>query len=104
MGEVVRIIMWWGDAVEAFNGSVWGPPQGVSNFDDVTACLKTFQDPNAINATHVTWTDIHPNRPDLGGISIHLNKLVNFDDVAQFIKAFQGDEYPGGDLAGCTDP
>ena len=95
---------WWGDAVGFFNSLLWTDPQGVTNFDDVTAALKTFQDPNAINATHVTWTDIHPNRPDLGGFSVHPNKLVNFNDVDQFIKAFQGDEYPGGDLANCTNP
>ena len=95
---------WWGDAVGVFNGAFWSGPQGVVGFDDVTASLRTFQDPTAINATHVSLTDIHPNRPDLGGISVHPNKLVSIDDVFSFIKAFQGDEYPGFALIGCTDP
>ncbi len=95
---------WWGDAVGSFTGSEWTAPQGVTSFEDVTAALKTFQDPGAINATHVSVTDIHPNRPDFGVGSIHPNKLVSIDDVFQFILAFQGGEYPGGDLAGCTDP
>ena len=82
----------------------WTAPQGVCNFDDVTASLKTFQAPTGINATHVSWTDIHPNRPDLGGLNVHPNRKVNIDDVFSFIQAFQGSEYPGGDLAGCTDP
>ena len=95
---------WWGDAVGYFCGTYWSGPQGVCNFDDVNASLKTFQNPNAMTATHVSWTDIHPNRPDLGGISVHPNKLVNTDDIFQFIKAFQGFEYPGFDLVNCTDP
>ncbi|MCZ6654904.1 MAG: hypothetical protein O7D91_17990, partial [Planctomycetota bacterium] len=82
----------------------WSGPQGVCNFDDVNASLKTFQNPNAMTATHVSWTDIHPNRPDLGGISVHPNKLVNTDDIFQFIQAFQGFQYPGFDLVSCTDP
>ncbi|MCH7995204.1 MAG: hypothetical protein IIB57_12285 [Planctomycetes bacterium] len=101
---------WWGDAVGFFTGpkgnppNVWTGPQGVTNFDDVNACLRTFIDPNAVNATHTTISDVHPNRPDLGGLSVHPNKLVSIDDTFQFIQAFQGAEYPGGDLAGCTDP
>jgi len=95
---------WWGDCVGFFTGSEWTGPQGVTNFDDVNACLRTFINSAGINATHTSVTDIHPNRPDLGGVSVHPNKQVSIDDVFQFILAFQGDEYPGGDLAGCTDP
>ena len=101
---------WWGDAVGFFTGpdgkppNAWTGPQGVTNFDDVNACLRTFINPAGINATHTSVTDIHPNRPDLGGTSVHPNKLVSIDDVFQFIQAFQGHQYPGGDLAGCTDP
>ena len=95
---------WWGDSVGVFNGAFWSGPQGVCNFDDVNAALFTFKDSGAINATHVSVTDIHPNRPDLGGNSVHPNRLVSIDDVFQFIQAFQGAEYPGGNLAGCTDP
>ena len=76
----------------------------MTNYDDVNASVRTFQNPNAINATHVSVTDLHPNRPDLGGNSVHPNKLVSIDDVFSLIKAFQGDEYPGFALGGCTDP
>ena len=95
---------WWGDAVGAFNGAFWEDPQGVTNFDDVTASLRTLQTPAGIKATHTSVTDIHPNRPDLGGRSVHPNNLVSIDDVFSFIKVFQGEEYPGGELAGCTNP
>ena len=95
---------WWGDGVGLFTGTEWTGPQGVTNFDDVNAALRTFIDPNAVNATHTSWTDIHPNRPDLGGNSVHPNKLVSIDDVFQFIQAFQGAEYPGPQIDLCTDP
>jgi len=92
---------WWGDAVGFFTGLQWTGPQGVTNFDDVNAALRTFINPAAVNATHTSVTDIHPNRPDLGGNNVHPNRLVNIDDVFQFIKAFQGAEYPGGDIDLC---
>ena len=101
---------WWGDAVGIFTGdagtppNIWTPPQGVTNFDDVNASLKTFIDPGAVNATHTSVTDIHPNRPDLGGNSVHPNRLVSIDDVFQFIQAFQGAEYPGAAIHLCPDP
>ena len=106
---------WWGDAVHDFNGVVpgeWGPPQGVCNFDDVTAALRTFQGPDNLpgcgappcNATHVSITDIHPARPDIGGNSVHPNKLLNIDDVFLFIGAFQGNRYPGVTTTDCTNP
>ena len=72
---------WWGDAVGSFTGdagippNVWTAPQGVTNFDEVVAALKTFQDKNAITATHTSITDIHPRVP---------NRIVNIDDVFFF--------------------
>ena len=78
---------WWGDCIGAFNGDIWTPPQGVTNHDDTTATLKTFQNPNAINATHVSVTDHHPRV---------VNRIVNFDDVFVSLKAFQGYQYPFG--------
>ena len=95
---------WWGDAVRMFTGANWTAPQGVSTFDDVNAALLTFKIPGAVNATHVSVMDIHPNRADIGGTSVHPNKLVSIDDVFSFIKAFQGDQFPGFALDGYTDP
>ena len=101
---------WWGDAVGNFTGdkgtppNVWTPPQGVTNFDDVNASLKTFINPAAVNATHTSITDIHPNQPTLPPPANQINKLVNIDDVFNFIKAFQGGQYPGPEIHLCTDP
>ena len=75
-----------------------------TNFDDVTAALKTFLDPTAVNATHVSVTDVHPNRPTLPPPGNQINKLVNVDDVFQFIQAFQGAAYPGPEIELCSDP
>lgn len=87
---------WWGDCVGFFTGTEWTPPNGSVNFDDVTAAIKTFQDPDAINATHVSVTDVHPNLPPL-----HPNRLVNIDDVAQILQGFQGNPYPGFAIENC---
>ena len=78
---------WWGDAVKSFNGTVWSLPQGVTNWDDLSAVLQTFLNPNSITATPTSITDIHPRV---------LNRIVNIDDVFFLIHAFKGDEYPFG--------
>ncbi len=44
-------------------------------------------------------TYVHPNQS-----GIQINKVVNFDDVFQFILAFQGGEYPGPQIGLCIDP
>ncbi|MCH8148916.1 MAG: hypothetical protein IH987_13205, partial [Planctomycetes bacterium] len=93
---------WHGDCVGNFLGpmgvppNVWTPPNGVTNADDFVAAIKTFQDINALNATHVSVTDMEPN---LDGTQINL--IVNINDVFSIIKGFQGFEYPGPDLAQC---
>ena len=92
-------IKWHGDAVGFFDGVVWTPPNGTTSIDDAFAALKTFQNPSAFNATHVTVTDVHPN---LNGMQI--NKLVNIDDVFVEILGFQGLEYPGSAIHTCLDP
>ena len=92
---------WHGDAVGFFGGdtNAWTAPQGTVNIDDAVAAIKTFQNPEAFNATHVSVTDVHPN---LNGTQI--NKVVNFDDVFVQILGFQGSEYPGPDIELCLDP
>ncbi|MCH8147545.1 MAG: thrombospondin type 3 repeat-containing protein, partial [Planctomycetes bacterium] len=44
-------VKWFGDAVGIFCGVDWEPPNGTTNIDDTVAAIKTFQNPNAINAT-----------------------------------------------------
>lgn len=92
-------VKWHGDVVGFFNEVEWTPPQGSVNIDDVVSAIKTFQDPGAINATHVSVTDVHPN---LSGTQI--NKTVNFDDAFVIVLGFQGQEYPGADVRLCSNP
>lgn len=87
---------WWGDCVGYYTGTEWTPPNGIVNFDDVNAGIKTFQYPGTSQATHVSVTDVHPNIPPA-----HPNKLVNFDDVMQLLQAFQGYPYPGYAIDNC---
>ncbi len=77
----------WADCVGTFDGVVWSSPQGIVNFEDVTAALLTFSDADAFNATHVSITDVEPQTP---------NHLVNINDVFTIILAFKGDSYPFG--------
>ncbi|MCH8147885.1 MAG: right-handed parallel beta-helix repeat-containing protein [Planctomycetes bacterium] len=94
-------VKWYGDAVGFFDvdTNTWTAPQGTVNIDDAVAAIKTFQNPAAFNATHVSVTDVHPN---LSGTQI--NKVVNFDDVFVQILGFQGREYPGTQIELCPDP
>ena len=91
-------VKWHGDAVGFFDGVTWTPPNLNVNIDDAVAAIKTFQNPSAFNATHVSVTDVHPN---LSGAQI--NKVVNFDDVFVQILGFQGFEYPGPEIDLCPD-
>ena len=92
-------VKWFGDVVGFFCGVDWTRPNLTANIDDAVAAIITFQDPDAVNATHVSITDIHPL---LSGTQI--NRVVNFDDVFAIIQGFQGMEYPGFEMDLCTDP
>jgi len=75
----------WGDTVGSFDGTNWSPPQGVTNFDDAVAVIKTWQvEPGA---PHTSVTDVQPQ---------FIDTVVNFDDVLFVVFAFQGDPYPFG--------
>ena len=75
----------WGDTVGVFDGSIWTAPQGVTNFDDVNAAIKTWQE--AAGAAVIPRTDVEPQEP---------NRVTNFNDVLFEVFAFQGDFYPFG--------
>jgi len=90
---------WHGDVVGFFDGSEWTAPQGIINIDDTVAAIKTFQDPNAFNATHVSVTDVHPNQN-----GTQINRVVNIDDVYVLILGFKGQEYPGTEVELCRAP
>ncbi len=92
-------VKWHGDVVGRFDGpsEAWTAPNANVNIDDAVAAIKTFQDINAFNATHVSVTDVHP--VFVGGP--HPNGLVTINDVAIIILGFQGFEYAAHDLTQC---
>lgn len=80
----------WGDTVGEFFFAFWTNPNGIVNFNDVTAVLQGFTS-NPV-APHRTWLDLH----DQG-----TNYLINFADIQLAIKAFQGELYPYAEPASC---
>ena len=80
----------WGDIVGDYNGLAWEPPNGVQNFGDVQAAIKTWQ--GSASAAPLTWADVEPEV---------INRVVNFNDVTQLILAFKGEPYPFADPANC---
>jgi hypothetical protein len=81
-------------------GQVWTAPQGVVNIDDAVAGIKTFQDINAVNATHVSVTDVQPHGDPATPFGTP-NQIVNIADVFGIILGFQSTEYPGFQLGSC---
>ena len=68
----------------------WTPPNGVLNFVDVQAAIKTFQ--GGASTAPLIWADIGPETP---------NRIVNFNDVLWLILAFIGEPYPFSAPADC---
>lgn len=79
----------WGDTVGDFAGS-WNGPNGLVNVNDFLAAVQKFQ--GTAGAPHLTWVDVHDEVP---------NAVINFTDVFQLLKAFQGDAYPFSLPANC---
>ena len=77
----------------------WSPPNDTVNADDFLSAIKTFLNPAAVNATHTSVTDVAPNQD-----GSQINRIVNIEDVLILIKGFKGNQYPGPDLAQCTNP
>lgn len=80
----------WGDTVGEFFFAFWTNPNGIVNFNDVSAVLQGFT--NNPVAPHRTWLDLHDQTP---------NYLINFADIQLAIKAFQGEPYPFAEPASC---
>ncbi|MBU0717861.1 MAG: hypothetical protein KJ749_06390 [Planctomycetes bacterium] len=80
----------WGDVAGAIGGDEWSAPNGVVNFDDVTAAIQFFL--SATTAPHLTWVDLEPQGP---------NAILNFSDIMQIVLAFQGGDYPFADPLSC---
>ncbi len=73
----------WADCVGSFDGAtqLWLGPNGVTNFNDVTAVLDQFQQRET---NPVTWTDIAAEVP---------NYNTNFADITAAIQGFQSQDY-----------
>ncbi|MBU0718016.1 MAG: hypothetical protein KJ749_07195 [Planctomycetes bacterium] len=82
---------YWADCVGQMEAGSWTAPNGVVNFDDVSAAVQYFT--SAATAPHLTMVDIEPEEP---------NAVLNFSDIQQIVYAFQGDGYPFSDPADCT--
>ncbi|MBU0717896.1 MAG: hypothetical protein KJ749_06565 [Planctomycetes bacterium] len=74
---------YWADCVGQMAGGAWNGPNGIVNFDDVSAAVQYFT--SAATAPHLTWMDIEPQEP---------NAVLNFSDIQQIVFAFQGVPYP----------
>ena len=80
----------------------WGPPDGATNFDDVSATVFLFQSAPGLTVPHVTWVDMHGN--DGGDATVDPpNYVANFADIQFIVLAFQGRSYPFDDPADCPD-
>jgi len=78
----------------------WAPPDGATNFDDITATVFLFQSTVGLTVPHVTWVDMHGN--DAGDAMVDPpNYVANFSDIDFIVKAFQGRPYPFSDPADC---
>lgn len=78
----------------------WPPPDGVTNFNDVSAAIRAFQ--SIGTPPHTTWVDMHGAEGKFQDPALDPpNFIVNFADVQQIIKAFQGDMYPYSDPGAC---
>ena len=80
----------------------WSPPDGATNFDDVTATVFLFQSAPGRTVPDVTWVDMHG---DDGGDAMvdPPNYIANFADIQFIVLAFQGRPYPFLDPADCPD-
>ena len=80
----------------------WPPPDGFTNFNDVTAAVFKFQMLPGFTVPHMTWVDMYGaatgdpkvDPPDY---------VVNFSDIQQIVLGFQGWPYLFADPAECPD-
>ena len=80
----------------------WGPPDGITNFQEVTAAVFAFQQTPGLTVPEITWVDLHGN--DGGDANVDPpNYTVNFADISQIIAAYQGWPYPYRNPADCPD-
>lgn len=80
----------WGDVAGELTGNNWTVPNGVVNFNDVTASIQRFLGQS--NAPPLVWVDVDGRQPSKG---------VNFADIQRLVQAFLGVPYPFDDPVDC---
>jgi len=84
----------------------WGPPNGYTNFDEVTAGVMAFQRVPGTSWPHVTVMDIHGDElfgEESSAAASPPNYVINMTDVQFVVLAFVGRPYPFYDPADCPD-
>ena len=91
----------WGDAVgPLLPGGWWQDPDGFTNFQDVSAAVFAFQKLPGHPGPEVMRVDVHGN--EYGDASVDPpNEIVNFCDIQNLLRAFEGYPYPYSDPANC---
>ncbi|MGB2985230.1 MAG: M14 family zinc carboxypeptidase [Phycisphaerae bacterium] len=72
----------WGDVVGEFDEGAWTPPDGVSDFNDISSVVDRFR--ALPTAPSTERCDMYPAAP---------NYNVNFDDIAAVVDAFRALPY-----------
>jgi hypothetical protein len=73
----------WGDVAGEFLVDEWTPPNGVVDFNDITATVDGFK--HLTTAPPEEWIDIYPCTPE---------GVIDFMDIATVTDAFKGYPYP----------
>lgn len=83
----------------------WSPPDGATNFDDVTAGVFAFQAVPGQAMPDRKWVDLHGDNTGTPGSAAYdpPNYVANFSDIQFTVLAFQGRPYPFSDPADCPD-
>ncbi|MBU0719657.1 MAG: hypothetical protein KJ749_15540, partial [Planctomycetes bacterium] len=81
---------YWCDCVGEMSAGEWLPPNGVTNFDDISAAIMGFQVLEA--APHFSRIDVDGEVP---------NNVINFSDIYAIVRAFEGYPYPFSNPATC---
>ena len=75
---------YWGDVAGGpyFETGLWLPPNRAMGFDDIGACIRTFEGrSDATGFPPPAWCDVE------------INEVVNLGDIQFLVKAFEGKEY-----------
>ena len=80
----------WGDVVGEKFITIWEPPNGIVNFDDIQAIVQNFE--SVEDAPPLYWVDVAVEVPDF---------VANMTDVQMITLAFEGGPYPYSEPMSC---